>query len=100
MRLLVAAFVCAASASATASQELCGAAFDGNFEAVKKSIRDGADIDYPCPTPTGTTTALFFASQDGHTEVVRFLLEAGADPNTVNHGMPPNTDSLKQSRRS
>jgi len=46
--LLAAALVCAASASATASQELCGAAFDGNFEAVKKSIRDGADIDYPC----------------------------------------------------
>ena len=49
MRLLLAAALAfAASVGATASQELCGAAFDGNHEAVKKSLSNGADVDYPC----------------------------------------------------
>ena len=85
MRLLVAALVCAATADAAASKAFCRAANDGNLEAVKKSIRDGADIDYRCPTSIGKETALFIASQNGHTEVVRWLLEAGADANTVDH---------------
>ena len=87
MRFLAAVLLCAASAGvASASQEFfCRAANDGNLEAVKKSIRDGADIDYRCPTSIGKETALFMASQNGHTEVVRWLLEAGADANTVDH---------------
>ncbi|CAH0369602.1 unnamed protein product [Pelagomonas calceolata] len=85
MRLLVAALVCAATADAAASKAFCRAANDGNLEAVKKSIRDGADIDYRCPTSIGKETALFIASQNGHTEVVRLLLEAGADANIVDH---------------
>jgi ankyrin repeat protein len=85
MRLLVAALVCAASAADTASQKFCDAALERNLEAVKQSIRDGADIDYQCTTPIGTATALGRASEDGHAEVVRFLIEAGADANTVDY---------------
>ena len=51
--LLAAALVCAASASAAASKAFCAAAIDGDVEAVKKSIRNGADVDYQCPAPIG-----------------------------------------------
>jgi hypothetical protein len=52
--LLAAALVCAASAGASALQKFCDAAFDGNLEAVKKSIRDGVDVDYQCRTLVGS----------------------------------------------
>ena len=100
MRLLLAtALVCAASAGATASKAFCRAANDGKLEAVKKSIRDGADIDYRCPTSIGKETALFIASQNGHTEVVRLLLEAGADANIVDHQGVPLYIAAQQNQR-
>ena len=83
--LLAAALVCAASAGAAASEAFCAAAIDGDVEAMKKSLTNGVDVDYLCPTAAPPATALQFASYVGYTEVVRSLIEAGADVNNEHH---------------
>ncbi|XP_023127627.2 ankyrin repeat domain-containing protein 29 isoform X3 [Amphiprion ocellaris] len=59
------------------------ASYSGHYECVKELIMQGADINYqrePClflSLQTGST-ALFFASQQGHCDVVKLLFEFGA----------------------
>lgn len=53
------------------------AAGDGDVAAVKKAIEAGADIDYT--HGTNMLTPLIIASINGHIEVVKVLLAAGAD---------------------
>ena len=55
MRLLAAALVCGASAGAAASEAFCAAAIDGDVEAMKKSLTNGVDVDYLCPTAKAET---------------------------------------------
>jgi len=87
MRLLAAAIACAAIASAgglsdeRASKAFCSAALLRSTKAVEIHISNGVDIDYPCPTSTGTMTALHFASQYGYTDLANYLLYWGADAN-------------------
>ena len=83
MRLLVAALVCATSAGAATASDastFCDAVVHGYYvEAVELSIRNGVDVDYPCRSQNGTTTALYGASWSGQTEIVTKLLSQGAN---------------------
>ena len=54
------------------------AARNGDLETVKKGIESGIEVD--AKSAYGAT-ALFFACDRGHEEVVNYLLEKGADPN-------------------
>ena len=79
--LLAAALVCAASAGATASKAFCRAANDGKLEAVKKSIRDGADIHCGPAKPTRPYVA--------STASIGFFFSAGTALASVSAGATP-----------
>jgi ankyrin repeat protein len=86
------------------------AALHGGSEAVSALIRRGANIDFPVSAALGNVDdarrllpaaasrdrhlAFALASQFGHAEIVRLLLDAGKDPNRYNpvgyhsHSMP------------
>ena len=61
---------------------------DGNVEAVKQHLADGADVnvkDEACGL-----TPLHFATQNGQKEIVELLIADGADVNAkMNNGMTP-----------
>jgi ankyrin repeat protein len=85
---------------------LRGAACHGEHEAVNALIRRGARLDLPVAAALGRVDefrrlfrtydeqdrhlSLALASQFGHVEIVRLLLEAGQDPNRYN---PPGAQS-------
>ena len=60
--------------------QLIQALKNGNLRAVQTALANGADVNAKLITSTGTT-ALMLAAQDGHTEIVKLLLEKGADVN-------------------
>jgi serine/threonine-protein phosphatase 6 regulatory ankyrin repeat subunit B len=57
--------------------KLVRATMRGDLAAVKRYLDEGADINAYYNNATG----LMYASQNGHTEVVRLLLDRGANPN-------------------
>ena len=62
---------------------LCGASRGGFENVVRMLVQDaGADVNKP---GNQGKTPLFFASQDGWADVVRALLELGADPQIPDH---------------
>ena len=64
-------------------QKLWDAASDGDLTAVQEAIEEGADVDFatgPSPCPC---TPLIMAAQNGHTEIVEVLINAGADLDAV-----------------
>jgi hypothetical protein len=68
----------AAQAAATANQELWDAARAGDMARVTKALEQGADVN--AKSRYGATS-LTFAADRGHVEVVKLLLERGADMN-------------------
>ena len=63
----------------------------GFFECVKNLCAGGADVEL---APSGKTalsmnlsgqTPLFCAAKEGHLDIVRYLLDRGANPNATNH---------------
>mgnify|MGYP001054927873 CR=1 FL=1 len=57
-------------------------AFDGEFEKVKCYIEKGGyDIE---SMNSDKSTALSEASVEGHDQIVEFLINEGADPNSLN----------------
>ena len=61
--------------SAQANADLIAAAREGNLEAAVKALESSSD------GPEALSRPLFFAAQRGHAEVVKLLLERGADAN-------------------
>ena len=59
---------------------LHGAAATGSVEIAEYLLTKGAIIDIPNKSEG---TALYMAAEEDETEVVKFLLDRGADPNTV-----------------
>ena len=57
------------------------AAEEGNIEAVKQAIADGADVNVKA---VGGGTLLFIAAHEGHREVAELLIAEGADVNETN----------------
>jgi outer membrane protein assembly factor BamB len=62
---------------ADTTRELHLAARSGDFEGVKRLLAAGVEVD---AADRWGTTALFLATGQGQIEVVRYLLEQGADP--------------------
>lgn len=65
-------------------QSLFTAAKQGNIVAVKELINKGADINFVCETSCKGWTPLMIAAAENHIDVVKFLLEKGANPNVQN----------------
>lgn len=68
------------------SQLLMAAVVSGDTEAVRRLIAEGVEIDERFPVVNGFNdahTPLLVAARDGHTDIVRLLLEAGADVNAT-----------------
>ncbi len=57
------------------------AALDGNIEAVKQAIADGADVN-----AKDDGTPLHYAADEGHKEIVELLITNGADVNAKDVG--------------
>jgi len=58
----------------------------GDVEGVRALLAGGVDVDEPYPIVNGFNdghTALLVASRDGHTEIARLLLDAGAGVNAT-----------------
>jgi hypothetical protein len=75
--LLVFASVLVAFA-ADPNEDLLAAARSGDLPAVKKAIEQGATLE--AKTPYGQT-ALYVSAMNGHEEIVRYLLDKGANTN-------------------
>lgn len=74
------------------SRDLIAAAESGDVAGVRAALAAGADVDYTRKRTTGwqvgeplrrVETALLMASGNGHAEIVRELLAAGADPDIL-----------------
>ena len=72
----------------TSSELLQQSVTDGNVEAVKQHLADGADVNVK--DEARGLTPLHFATQNGQKEIVELLIADGADVNAkMNSGMTP-----------
>lgn len=60
------------------AEKLWAAARKGDLDAVTAEVERGVEVDTPTPY---AATALSFAADRGHLEIVRYLLKEGANPN-------------------
>jgi ankyrin repeat protein len=67
-------------------QKLMAAVTTGDVDEARRLVVSGAEVDERFPVVNGFNdahTPLLVAARDGHVEIVRLLLEAGADVNAV-----------------
>ena len=72
----------ACTAGPTPDQRLWKAAFNGNVDAVKTALSQGADVN----VRKGGWTVLMRVAGEGHTEIAQLLLAHTADPNAKGFG--------------
>lgn len=72
----------ACTAEPTPDQILWKAAFNGNVDAVKAALSQGADVN----VRKGGWTVLMRVAGEGHTEIAQLLLAHTADPNAKGFG--------------
>jgi len=75
----IAAVLVVGSGCKPAWLSILNAAEQGNIEAVKKHLANGADVN----THHGGSTALHWAAFKGHKEIAELLIENGADVNAM-----------------
>jgi ankyrin repeat protein/ketosteroid isomerase-like protein len=76
----------ASDANQIAAQRLMAAVNAGDTDGVRRLIEEGVEVDERFPYVNGFNdahTPLLVASRDGHTDIARLLLEAGADVNAT-----------------
>lgn len=66
------------------NMDLYIAANDGDLSKVRELTQQGYDVNVICPTICSGWTPVMIASANGHFEIVKFLLEHGANPNAQN----------------
>jgi ankyrin repeat protein len=67
-----------ATKATAAELALASAAYKGDIETVKRSLRSGANVN---AAQEYGTTVLWFAAKQGHFDIVTLLLANGANPN-------------------
>jgi len=65
------------------NMELMSATRDGDISRVRNLVRAGAQVEM---RDNANGTPVLWAAREGHTEIVKFLLENGANPNVIEHG--------------
>lgn len=76
--LLCLFFIAPVTWAASAQKNLYQAAEHGDITALRKALKDGADVDRQ---DSDGWTALLFAATNGHEQAVLLLLEQGGNPN-------------------
>ena len=72
----------------SSSELLLQSVIDGNVEAIKQHLADGADVNVK--DEARGLTPLHFATQNGQKEIVELLIADGSDVNAkMNNGMTP-----------
>lgn len=90
--LLLAGGIAVVTRMSHSPRSLIAAAESGDLMAVREALAAGDDVNQIRSRTTGwqagepkrrIETPLFIAARDGHTEIVRTLLQAGADPDII-----------------
>ena len=68
------------------------AIYDGDLEGVKALLASGLSPNTPIDRPNFTTTPVVLASERGERDIVRTLVDAGADVNAKHHDKMRNVD--------
>ena len=70
-------------------QQFLDAAISGNLRVIAALLKGGVDVDVQDTRGLPTNrTALMHAAENGHLEVVSFLIESGARVNSIDKGVP------------
>lgn len=74
---------------ATPEKRFSRALYDGDVEAVRGALEQGADVNRDFVPGAGITPLYYAVRGPNSKEIVRLLLDRGADPNTVNSSGSP-----------
>ena len=80
--LILTVLVCSFVYAGDAEESLWSAAKSGDLAAIKKLVAEGVDVNAKTKYDA---TALAFACDKGHVDIVRYLLEQGVDVNTTDN---------------
>lgn len=76
-------------------QDLLSASEDGDAAVAREALKGGANIE---AVDSAGRTSLMLASVNGHVDVLKLLIDAGADPNARGSGRTPLMEASMRSR--